>query len=61
MKPLSILFWLAVSGVLYAPIGYYEFGHSLGEMFERSYFTIGGAALALWLNGAFDRSRLTGR
>lgn len=44
----GILFGLAIASIAYIPIGIYLFDHSLVEMLERAYFTLGGAAVALY-------------
>lgn len=39
---------LALAMLIYAPISMLVFGTTPGEIFERAYFLLGGAAIALW-------------
>lgn len=39
---------LAIGTAIYMPIGMYAFDLSLSEMLSRAYFTLGGAAIALF-------------
>lgn len=43
-----ILLVLVAACAAYAPIGMYLFDHSLSTMLDRAYFTICGAAVALY-------------
>ena len=42
----SVLF-IAIAAVIYAPIGYFGFGDSAADLFERGYCGICGAVIAV--------------
>lgn len=45
---LMVFVWLVIATIVYAPIGIYIFDNSLATMFDRAYFSLGGAAIALY-------------
>jgi len=47
-RNIVVLGCLLIACAIYAPVGIYVFDNSLGEMFGRAYFMIGGAAIALY-------------